>query len=142
MLESGECTVFYTPNYRLHKQAIGGGHHTHPVKGFLIGTKIYELDIKGQYSSIVINNNFSFDTLNCACCKDNENVQVKHITIDTINEQLQENNIPRKVDRYFEKRCLSQSIEQTLSDRNQYLHLLKEEKEKPDCGATRIEIPI
>ena len=65
MLESGECTISYTPNYKLEKQAIGGGHHTHPVKGFFVGTKIYELDVKGQYPSIVINNNFSFDTLNC-----------------------------------------------------------------------------
>ena len=65
MLESGECTISYTPNYKLEKQGIGGGHHTHPVKGFFIGTKIYELDVKGQYPSIVINNNFSFDTLNC-----------------------------------------------------------------------------
>ncbi|MGC1932675.1 MAG: hypothetical protein WA667_27185 [Candidatus Nitrosopolaris sp.] len=34
MLESGECTLSYTPNYKLDKQPIGGGHHTHPVKGF------------------------------------------------------------------------------------------------------------
>lgn len=46
MLESGECTVFYTPNYKLDKHAISGGHHTSPVKGFFVGTKIYELDVK------------------------------------------------------------------------------------------------
>src|SRR5215469_5425902 len=86
MLESGECTVSYTPNYRLDKQAIGGGHHTPPIKGFFIGTKIYELDVKGQYPSIVINNNFSFDTLNCTCCKYNQSAGVKQETIDTINE--------------------------------------------------------
>ena len=65
MLEFGECTVFYTPNYKLDKQAIGAGHHTPPIKGFFTGTKVYELDVRGQYPSIVINNNFSFDTLNC-----------------------------------------------------------------------------
>jgi DNA polymerase, archaea type len=101
MLESGECTISYTPNYKLEKQAIGGGHHTSPTKGFFIGTKIYELDIKGQYPSIVINNNFSFDTLNCTCCRYNESARLKQITIDTINEQLLENNIPRKVDKYW-----------------------------------------
>jgi len=58
ILESGECTISYTPNYRLDKQVIGGGHHSHPVKGFFVGTKIYELDVKGQYPSIAINNNF------------------------------------------------------------------------------------
>ena len=69
MLESGQCTISYTPNYKLPKQRIGGGHHTTPSKGFFAGTNIYELDIKGQYPSIVINNNISFDTLNCTCCK-------------------------------------------------------------------------
>ena len=64
-----EFTVTYTPNYKLDKQAIGGGHHTAPTKGFFTGTKIYELDVKGQYSHIVIVNNFSFDTLNCAAAK-------------------------------------------------------------------------
>jgi DNA polymerase, archaea type len=142
MLESGESTVSYTPNYKLDKQAIGGGHHTSPIKGFFIGTKIYELDVKGQYPSIVINNNFSFDTLNCTSCKDNENGQVKQQTIDTINEQLLENDIPRKVDRYWvcqRKGAFPQVLEQTLADRNKYLVLLKEAKEKPDCDLKLIE---
>ncbi|MFY9871019.1 MAG: DNA polymerase domain-containing protein, partial [Candidatus Nitrosopolaris sp.] len=143
MLESGECTVSYTPNYKLDKQAIGGGHHTHPTKGFFTGTKIYELDVKGQYPNIVIDNNFSFDTLNYTCCKDNENAQVRRETIDTINEQLQEDNIPRKVDRYCvcQKRngAYTKVLEQTLSDRSKYLSLLKEEKDKPDCDLKLVE---
>ena len=136
MLESGECTVSFTPNYKLDKQTIGGGHHTPPIKGFFIGTKIYELDVRGQYPSIVMNNNFSFDTLNCTCCKYNENAQVKKETIDEINEQLQEKNIPRRVDRYWvcqkRKGAFPRLLEQTLSDREKYLVLLKEEKEKCD----------
>jgi DNA polymerase elongation subunit (family B) len=101
MLESGECTIYYTPNYKLNKQPIGGGHHTHPTRGFFVDAKVYELDVKGQYPSIVMNNNFSFDTLNCTCCSYSENSQVKQEIIDTINEQLQEDNISRKVDRYW-----------------------------------------
>jgi DNA polymerase, archaea type len=143
MLESGECTIFYTPNYKLNKQAIGGGHHTAPSKGFFTGTKIYELDVKGQYPSIVINNNFSFDTLNCTCCRENENARIKQETIDTINEQLQENNITRRVDRYWvcqrRKGAFPKILEQTLSDRNKYLILLKEEKEKGSCDAKLVE---
>jgi DNA polymerase, archaea type len=143
MLESGECTVSYTPNYKLNKRKIGGGHHTPPTRGFFIGTKIYELDAKGQYPSIAINNNFSFDTLNCTCCKDNENAHVKQETINTINEQLQENNIARKVDRYWvcqrRKGAFPKVLEQTLFDRNRYLALLKEEKEKPYCDSKLIE---
>ena len=81
--------------------------------------------------------------MNCTCCKYNENAQVKHETIDTINEQLQENNIPRKVDRYWackrRKGAFPKVLEQTLSDRNKYLVLLKGEKEKPDCNPKLIE---
>jgi DNA adenine methylase Dam len=143
MLESGECTVSYTPNYKLDKQAIDGGHHTQPIKGFFIGAKIYELDIKGQYPSIAINNNFSFDTLNCTCCKDNENAWVKQEIIDAINEQLQANKIPRRVDRYWvcKKRigAFPKVLQQTLSDRNKYLMLLKEEKEKSNRDLRSIE---
>src|SRR5215470_12242514 len=134
MLESGESTVFYTPNYRLDKQSIGGGHHTPPTKGFFPGTKVYELDVKGQYPSIVINNNFSFDTLNCTCCKYNQSAGVRQETIDTINEQLQENNISRKVDRYWvcqrRRGAFPMVLEETLSDRRGYLLLLMVENEK------------
>jgi DNA polymerase, archaea type len=143
MLESGECTVSYTPKYKLDKQAIGGGHHTHPTKGFFVGRKIYELDVKGQYPSIVINNNFSFDTLNCTCCKYNESARLRQETIDTINEQLQENNITRRVDIYWicvrRKGAFSKILEQTLSDRNKYLNLLKEERDKANPHPKLIE---
>jgi DNA polymerase, archaea type len=143
MLESRQCTVSYTPNYKLDKQAIGGGHHTHPTKGFFVGTKIYELDVKGQYPSIVINNNFSFDTLNCTCCKYNKNAYLNQTTIDTINERLQENNIPRKVNRYWvcqkRKGAFPRVLEQTLADRNEYLILLNKAKVKPDCDSKLIE---
>jgi DNA polymerase elongation subunit (family B) len=112
---------------------LGGGHHTPPIKGFFTGTKIYEYDVKGQYPSIVINNNFSFDTLDCTCCMENENAWFKQETIDTINEQLHENSIPRRVDRYWvcqRKGTLPKVLEQTLTDRNKYLILLKEEQDK------------
>jgi DNA polymerase, archaea type len=121
---------------------MGGGHHPSPIKGFFVVTKIYELDVKGQYPSIV-NNNFSFDALNCTCCKDNENALVKQETIDTRNEQLQENDIPRKVDRYLvcqqRNGAFPKVLEQTPSDRNKYLVLSKEEKEKRNCDSKSIE---
>ena len=143
MLESGQCTISYTPNYKLPKQRIGGGHHTNPTKAFFTGTNIYELDIKGQYPSIVISNNFSFDTLNCTCCKSNSNAQLKQETIDTINEQLQENKISRRVERYWvcQKRigAFPKVLDQVLSDRDRYLNLLKEEKDRPIPDTQRVE---
>jgi DNA polymerase, archaea type len=140
MLETGECTVFHTPNYKLEKQAIGGGHHTAPTKGFFMGTKIYELDV---YPSIVINNNFSFDTLNCTCCSNNENARVRQETIDSINEYLKENNISRRIDRYWvcqiRKGAYPRVLEQTLQDRDKYLILKKEELCKANHNPKLIE---
>ena len=143
MLESGECTISFTPNYRLRKQTTGGGHHISPTRGFFVGTKIYELDVKGLYPSIAIADNFSFDTLNCTCCKYNESARVKQETIDAINEYLQENNIHRRVDGYWvcQKRegALSKVLQLTLSDRTKYQNLLKEERNKANPDQKLIE---
>lgn len=143
MLKSGECTTTYTPNYTLSKEPIGGGRHTIPVKGFFINTKIYELDIKGQYPNIVKLNNFSFDTLNCTCCKYNPKAQIKQETIDTINERLQENKISRRVDKYWvcqkRKGAFPKVLNQVLSDRDMYLTLLNIERAKPNPDLKLIE---
>jgi len=143
MIESGECTVAFTPQYNLPKQPISGGHHSSSAKGFFENTEIYELDVKGQYPTIVINNNFSFDTLNCTCCKNDERAMVKQDTIDTINEQLTENHIPRYVSRYWvcqkRKGAFPKLLEQVLSDRDRQLQLLQEEKLKPNPNPFLIE---
>lgn len=131
MIERNECTISFTPNYRLLKQPIGGGHHIPPIKGFFENTKIYELDVKGQYPTIVINNNFSFDTLNCTCCKNDDKAMVKQEIINTINEQLKENQIPRYVTKYWvcqkRKGAFPMLLVQVLSDRNRFLQLLQRE---------------
>jgi DNA polymerase elongation subunit (family B) len=64
MIERGECILSFTPDYKLQKQEIGGGHHIVPMKGIFVNKEIYELDVKGMYPTIVRNNNLSFDTLN------------------------------------------------------------------------------
>src|SRR5918995_1905860 len=143
MIETGECTISFTPNCNLPKQPISGGHHSLPVKGFFENTKIYELDVKGQYPTIVINNNFSFDTLNCACCKNDEKAIVKQEIIDTINEQLKANKIPRYVSKYWvcqkRKGAFPRLLGQVLSDRNRFLQLLQEEKLKVNPNPFLIE---
>jgi len=132
MIETGEWTLSFTPNYKLPKEPIGGGHHSLPVKGFFENAKIYEPDVKGQYPTIVINNNFSFDTLNCICCRNDEKATIKQEIIDTINKQLEENQIPRHVSKYWvcqkRKGAFPKLLEQVLSDRDRFLQLLHEEK--------------
>lgn len=143
LIKRGECTLSFTPNYKLIKQPISGGHHSSPVKGFFENTKIYELDVKGQYPTIVISNNFSFDTLNCTCCKNDEKAMVKQETIDTINEQLEKNQIPRRVSKYWvcqkRKGAFPKLLEQVLSDRERFLRLLHEEKLKANPNHFLIE---
>ena len=143
MIELGECTEAFTPQYNLPKQPISGGHHSSPVKGFFENTEIYELDVKGQYPTIVVNNNFSFDTLNCTCCRNDEKAMVKQDTIDTINEQLKINNIQRHVTKYWvcrkRKGAFPKLLEHVLSDRNRQLQLLQEEKLKSNPNPFLIE---
>jgi DNA polymerase elongation subunit (family B) len=143
MIERGECILSFTPNYKLPKQPISGGHHSLPVKGFFEDTKIYELDIKGQYPTIVINNNFSFDTLNCTCCKNDDKSMVRQEVIDTINEQLKENQISRQVTKYWvcqkRKGAFPKLLEQALADRDRFLRLLHEEKLRANPNPFLIE---
>lgn len=134
MIERGDCILGYTPYYRLDKKEIGGGHHTIPKKGFYINSKVYELDVKGMYPSIVINNNLSFDTLNCTCCKNDPSAYLNKETIDRINDSLSEHKIDRKVSALWtcrkRKGAFCIILEEVLSDRNRYLKLLNEEKSK------------
>jgi DNA polymerase elongation subunit (family B) len=143
MIESDECTVAFTPRYNLPKQPISGGHHSIPIRGFFENTKVYELDVKGQYPTIVINNNFSFDTLNCNCCRDDEKAVLKQETINTINEQLEETQILRHVSKYWvcqnRKGAFPKLLEQVLSDRDRQLQLLHEEKLKANPNPFLIE---
>ncbi len=132
MIERGEINLEFTPNHKLEKQGISGGHHTIPSKGFFVDSKIYELDVKGMYPTIVINNNLSFDTLNCRCCIYEPKAQINQETINIINQTLKENKIDRVVSKYWvckrRKGAFPRILEQVLMDREKYLQLLKEEK--------------
>jgi DNA polymerase elongation subunit (family B) len=87
-----------------------------------------------MYPSIVINNNISFDTLNCICCKYDPQAEISQATIDVINQHLQENQIDRRVSKYWicrkRKGAFPIILEQVLSDRDNYLKLLEQEKLK------------
>lgn len=143
MVEKGECRLEFTPSYKLEKKEIGGGHHTIPKKGFFINTNVYELDVKGMYPTIVKNNNISFDTLNCRCCKNDSSAYLSQETIAIINENLKENKIDRQVSNYWvcrkRKGAFPLVLEQVLKDREEYLQLLKEEKSKPNPNRLLLE---
>jgi DNA polymerase elongation subunit (family B) len=143
MIERGESILSFTLEYKLQKQEIGGGHHVIPAKAFFINQEVYELDVKGMYPTIVRNNNISFDTLNCTCCKYDPSASLSQETIDTINQHLEANNIPRKIEKYWvcKRRIGSfpRLLDQVLKDRNKYLELLKAEKSKHNRNPLLIE---
>lgn len=143
MIERDEGTIEFTPNYGMKKQNIGGGHHTIPKKAFFVDYPIYELDVKGMYPAIVMNNNLSFDTLICQCCKNNPNALLDKETIDIINQSLQENKLDRIVSKYWtckkRKGLFPIVLTQVLSDRDKYLELLNIETSKANPNQFLVE---
>jgi DNA polymerase, archaea type len=143
MIQRGECILSFTPDYKLQKQEIGGGHHVIPARAFFVNKKVYELDVKGMYPTIVRNNNLSFDTLNCTCCEYDPSASLSQGMIDTINRHLEENKIPRKIVKYWVcKRRIGafpRLLDQVLKDRDKYLQLLRAEKSKPNQNRLLIE---
>ena len=58
-----------------------------PIKGYY-QQPVYVLDVKSLYPTMMINNNISFDTVNCDCCKDDPEAKVSSEIMDIINEGL------------------------------------------------------
>jgi DNA polymerase I len=96
-----------------------------------------------MYPTIVINNNLSFDTLNCTCCRNDSTAQIYQETINIINQDLKENKIDRNVTKYWickkRKGAFPRILQQVLADREKYLQLLKEEKNKLNSNHILVE---
>jgi DNA polymerase, archaea type len=61
-----------------------------PKKGYYEKQRVYVLDVKSLYPSMMINHNISFDTVNCDCCKNNESAKVSSEIMNLINENTSE----------------------------------------------------
>lgn len=75
---------------RVEKQKYSGGQVIAPVIGYYKDEPTYVLDVKSLYPTMMINNNLSFDTVNCDCCKHNLNAKVADEIMDLINKDLPE----------------------------------------------------
>ena len=64
-LSTGECRF---PTSKLEKKAYKGGLVIEPAIGYYNNQDVYVLDVKSLYPTMMINNNISFDTVNCPCC--------------------------------------------------------------------------
>jgi DNA polymerase, archaea type len=74
---------------RKKKKKYKGGHVIDPKAGYYYGDNhtVYVLDVKSLYPTMMINNNISFDTVNCPCCKDNPYARVQKEINDLIKEE-------------------------------------------------------
>jgi DNA polymerase elongation subunit (family B) len=144
MLERGEITLEFTPYYKLPKKQIGGGHQFPSKAGFYVGVPIDELDVKGEYPTLVIKHNISFDTLNCRCCYDtlncrccydNDSAYLEPRLMDAINKRLTKKNEPPRTERYWTCRkmegALPKLVKRFLKERRRCKEILMKELSKP-----------
>ena len=77
----------YPKQELLKKKSYTGGYVIEPIKGYY-QQAVYVLDVKSLYPTMMINNNISFDTVNCDCCKDDDEAKVSSEIMDIVNEGL------------------------------------------------------
>jgi DNA polymerase I len=123
-LNNGECRP---PNAKIEKRKYAGGEVIAPIVGDYKAQLVYVLDVRSLYPTMMINNNISFDTINCDCCKNNPDVKVSKEIMDLINKDLPKDEkrkepywickdsnykgiIPRLLIHYREERFLQQEL--------------------------------
>lgn len=75
----------------LQKKSYTGGYVIEPTKGYY-QQPVYVLDVKSLYPTMMINQNISFDTVNCDCCKYDLEARVSPDIMKLINENLSYDN--------------------------------------------------
>ena len=88
-LSTGECRF---PTSKLEKKAYKGGLVIEPSIGYYNNQDVYVLDVKSLYPTMMINNNISFDTVNCPCCPFSQRPEavVSQEIMNLINDSLPE----------------------------------------------------
>ena len=71
----------------LQKKSYTGRYVIEPTKWYY-QQPVYVLDVKSLYPTMMINNNISFDTVNCDCCKDDPEALVSSEIMNIINNDL------------------------------------------------------
>ena len=135
MLERGEITLEFTPDYKLPKKQFGGGHQFPSKAGFYVGVPIDELDVKGEYPTLVIKHNISHDTLNCRCCRGNYSAYLEPRLMDAINKRLTKKGEPPRTEKYWTCRkregALPKLVKRFLKERKRCQEILMIEQSKP-----------
>jgi DNA polymerase, archaea type len=119
-ISNGECRI---PSDKIGKQKYSGGEVIAPAIGYYNKDPVYVLDVKSLYPTMMINNNISFDTVNCDCCKDNSDAAVSQEIMNLISRYHEREQhywickdpdyngvIPRLLIQYREQRFKQQEI--------------------------------
>lgn len=93
-INNGECR---SPSKKVNKQKYSGGEVIAPAIGYYKNQPVYVLDVKSLYPTMMINNNISFETVNCDCCKNNPDAKVSHEVMNLINKDLSEGQKRKEV---------------------------------------------
>ena len=122
-INGGECRLpFFNIGQRKKKNSYKGGHVIEPKIGFYKDNQtVYVLDVKSLYPTMMINNNISFDTVNCLCCEDIPDAKVSKEIINLIDEDNKHHSkywicknykgiIPRLLEQYRSDRFRQQEI--------------------------------
>jgi DNA polymerase I len=135
MLERGEITLEFTPDYKLSRKQFGGGHQFPSKAGFYVRIVIDELDIKGEYPTLVRKYKLSHDTLNCSCCCDNYAAYLEPRLMDAINKRLTKKGEPPRTEKYWTCRkregALPKLVKIFLKERKRCQEILMKELSKP-----------
>ena len=84
---NGDCRL---PAAQIKKRKYLGGYVIEPKVGFYDNQKVYVLDVKSLYPSMMITHNISFDTVNCDCCKSDSEATVDGEIMNIINSSIEE----------------------------------------------------
>ena len=110
-------------NYGMTKRKYTGAYVIEPKIGFYDTQAVYVLDVKSLYPSMMIENNISFETINCECCKFNREAKVDFKIMNLINSSLTEEEkrehywickqpgiVPKLLQQFREERFRQQEI--------------------------------
>jgi DNA polymerase I len=84
-ITNGECRF---PTYKIGKRQYKGGRVIDPIAGYYKDCLVYVLDVKSLYPTMMINNNISFETVNCNCCTHKKEARVSSKIIEIVNQDL------------------------------------------------------
>lgn len=84
-IANGECKF---PTYKIGKRQYKGGRVIEPITGYYKDRVVYVLDVKSLYPTMMINNNISFETINCNCCVNKKEARISNRTEEVIKQGL------------------------------------------------------